>query len=235
MNEELSRTALLVGDDAIKTLQNATVAIFGIGGVGSFAADALARSGIGHIVLIDNDTVSLSNINRQLIALHSTFGKPKVSVMAERIHDINPFTVVDEKKLFFDKNTRQDFDFSAFSYIVDAIDTVSSKILIIETAYAQHISIVSSMGTGNKLDPSRLTLTDIYKTSVCPLSRVMRHELKKRNIPSLQVIYSDEIPLIPKQKLFNELGNKQIPGSMAFVPPVAGMIAASAVINGLLH
>lgn len=232
-NNTFERTSLLLGQNAIEKLQTKTVAIFGVGGVGSFAAEAIARSGVGTIILVDNDCVSTTNINRQLIALNSTVGKPKVQVMKERILDINPKAVVQDKNIFFDAQTVEEFNFTKIDYIVDAIDTVSSKILLIEKSKKFNVPIISSMGTGNKLDPTKFEVTDIYKTSVCPLARVMRNELKKRHIPRLDVIYSKEIPLKPEQKIMN--GKKQVPGSTSFVPPVAGMIAASVVIKKLIE
>lgn len=232
-NNTFERTSLLLGQNAIEKLQTKTVAIFGVGGVGSFAAEAIARSGVGTIILVDNDCVSTTNINRQLIALNSTVGKPKVQVMKERILDINPKAVVQDKNIFFDAQTVEEFNFTKIDYIVDAIDTVSSKILLIEKSKKFNVPIISSMGTGNKLDPTKFEVTDIYKTSVCPLARVMRNELKKRHIPRLDVIYSKEMPLKPEQKIMN--GKKQVPGSTSFVPPVAGMIAASVVIKKLIE
>lgn len=232
-NNTFERTSLLLGQNAIEKLQTKTVAIFGVGGVGSFAAEAIARSGVGTIILVDNDCVSTTNINRQLIALNSTVGKPKVQVMKERILDINPKAVVQDKNIFFDAQTVEEFNFTKIDYIVDAIDTVSSKILLIEKSKKFNVPIISSMGIGNKLDPTKFEVTDIYKTSVCPLARVMRNELKKRHIPRLDVIYSKEMPLKPEQKIMN--GKKQVPGSTSFVPPVAGMIAASVVIKKLIE
>ncbi|MDN5352933.1 MAG: tRNA threonylcarbamoyladenosine dehydratase [Clostridiales bacterium] len=239
MLNAFSRTELLLGKD-IELLKDCTVAVFGIGGVGSFSAEALARSGIGKLCLYDDDVVSLTNINRQLIALHSTVGKAKVDVMKARILDINPDAEVEANRCFFSAETLSDINFDRFDYIVDAIDTVSSKLLLIETAYHKGIPIISAMGAGNKLDPTRFEVTDIYKTEVCPLARVMRRELKARNISSLKVVYSKEPPIKPLESEENEphlqtpRTKRQVPGSIAFVPSVAGLILAGEVIKSLI-
>ena len=229
---QLSRTTLLIGADGIEKLKKARVAVFGVGGVGGFVAEALARSGVGNIDLIDNDKVSLSNINRQIIALHSTVGKMKTQVMAERIKDINPEICVSTHELFYLPETADKLDFSVYDYIVDAIDTVSGKIAIVENANKKEIPVISSMGTGNKLNPTEFEVADIQKTSVCPLARVMRRELKKRGIERLKVVYSKEEPR-PSQAVDENTG-KPIPASISFVPSVAGLIIASEVIKDLI-
>ncbi len=226
------RSQFLIGKDAIDKLKNARVIVFGVGGVGSFVCEALARSGIGNITLVDNDVVSKSNINRQLIALTSTIGKAKVDVMAQRIKDINPDAEVLPINCFYTKE--KEIDISEYDYIVDAIDTVTSKLTLIEEANRFSVPIISSMGTGNKLDPTKFEISDIYKTSVCPLARVMRRELKSRGITSLKVLYSKEEPLKSSSGGSEALGKRQTPGSMSFVPPVAGMIIAGEVIKDLI-
>ncbi|MDD4164679.1 MAG: tRNA threonylcarbamoyladenosine dehydratase [Eubacteriales bacterium] len=245
---QFSRTELLLGKDSIKKLSLSRVAVFGIGGVGSYAAEALVRGGIGRIDLIDNDIVCLSNINRQIIATHSTLGKVKVDVMRERLLDINPDAVINTHKLFFDAESAALFDFTEFSYIVDAIDTVSSKLTLIECAVNADVPIISCMGAGNKLDPTMLEIDDIYKTSVCPLARVMRYELRKRGIAKLKVVYSKEKPIKTEKDTENDYETnivcpddtteksnirKQVPGSVSFVPPVAGLIIAGEVIRDI--
>ena len=227
---QFQRTQMLIGKDSQNALINSSVAVFGIGGVGSYVCEALARAGIGKFMLCDNDIVSESNINRQLIALHSTLGKPKTSVMAQRIKDINPAAEVREMQTFFSAENANDFDFNGFSYIIDAIDTVSSKIALISQAKKQNIPIISCMGTGNKFDPSKLKITDISKTSVCPLCRVMRKELKTRNISKVTVLYSDEEPKTPKTKM----GEKPIPGSFMPVTASAGLMIAGYVLLKLM-
>ena len=229
---QLSRTALLLGDENVEKLKKSHVAVFGVGGVGGFVAEALARSGVGHIDLIDNDRVSLSNINRQIIALHSTVGRKKTEVMAERIKDINPEICVTTHEIFYLPETADEVDFSAFDYVVDAIDTVSGKIAIVEKAHRENVPVISSMGTGNKLDPTAFEVADIQKTSVCPLARVMRRELKKRGIERLKVVYSKEEPRPPK--VVDEETGKSVPASISFVPSVAGLIIASEVIKDLI-
>lgn len=238
---EFERTALLIGKAGTDKLKKSSVAVFGVGGVGSFAAEALARAGIGKITLFDNDTVSESNINRQLIALHSTVGREKVLVMKERIHDICPQTKVQANCTFYSAENADMYDLSEYDYVIDAIDTVTSKLLIIENCKKLGVPIISSMGTGNHLDPSHFKIADIYKTSVCPLARVMRTELKKRGIKKLKVLYSDEPPIKPceSEELITAEQQKgssrrQIPGSISFVPPVAGMMIAGEVVRDLL-
>lgn len=231
---EFSRTQLLLGHEAIEKLKKSRVAVFGIGGVGGHAVEALARSGIGKLDLIDNDTVSLTNINRQIIALHSTVGKYKTDIMKERIADINPNAEVSIYKTFYMPETADQFDFSQYDYIVDAIDTVTGKIELIINAEKCGTPIISCMGTGNKLDPTKLEISDIYKTSVCPLARVMRTELRKRNIKKLKVVYSKEEPLKPQGETGENIERRQIPGSTSFVPSVAGLIIAGEVIKDLI-
>lgn len=231
--EEFIRTQMLIGEANLKKLQNSRVAVFGLGGVGGYAIEALARSGIGSIDLVDNDKISPSNINRQIYALNSTIGKFKTDVAKMRVLDINPDIKVKTYATFYDSKTQDEFDFSEYDYIIDAIDTVSSKILLVENAIKTSTPIISSMGTGNKLNPMLFKVDDIYKTSVCPLARVMRHELKKRNIKNLKVLYSTETP-IKIEKNHDEITKKQIPASISFVPSVAGLILAGVVIQELL-
>ncbi len=224
-----SRAELLLGAEGMERLRHACVAVFGIGGVGSFAAEALARGGIGHIALIDGDTVSLTNLNRQLIATQNTIGRKKTEVMAERIREICPETEVVEYSCVYGAENRDLIDFASYDYIVDAIDTVTSKLLLIEEAKKAGTQVISCMGTGNKLDPTRFEVADISETSVCPLAKVMRKELKNRGISGVKVVYSKELPLKPADSA--ETGKRQIPGSLSFVPPVAGMILAGEVIR----
>ena len=228
-----SRTEILLGTDSIERLAQAAVAVFGIGGVGGFAAEALARSGIGRLELIDHDTVSVSNMNRQIVALHSTVGKYKVDVMKARILDINPEIEVVAHKCFYLPETAKQFDFSKYDYIVDCIDTVTGKLQLIEAAKAAGVPIICSMGAGNKLDPTAFEVADISKTSVCPLAKVMRRELKKRNIKSVKVVYSKEEPVEAKVEVVENTGRRSVPGSCAFVPSVAGLILAGEVIKDL--
>ena len=235
MINEFSRTELLFGEDKLNILKKSRVAIFGVGGVGGYVAEALARSGVGVIDLVDNDVVSLTNINRQIIALHSTIGMPKVEVMAERIRDINPQAVVNVHNCFYTPETSGDFDFSKYDYVVDAIDTVAGKIELVMQAKASETPIICSMGAGNKLDPTAFEVVDIYKTSVCPLARVMRYELKKRGVKKLKVVYSKEIPVTPfENEEAEDSSRRSTPGSVAFVPSVAGLVIASEVIKDLV-
>ena len=227
-----SRTALLLGEAGVNVLKKARVAVFGIGGVGGFACEALARAGVGSLLLVDDDTVSESNLNRQLIALRSTIGQPKVSVMAARIADIDPSIAVETRQCFFDETTAGSFDFSAFDYVIDAIDTVSAKVELICRAKAAGTPIVSCMGAGNKLDPTKFVVTDLAKTDTCPLARVLRQRLRKQGIQHLQVVYSTEPPLTPLETI-QDGGRRQLPGSVSFVPSAAGLVAAGAVIRAL--
>ena len=228
--EELLRTEMLLGQENVQALQGKRVIVFGIGGVGGYVCEALARTGVGQIDLVDNDTVSLSNINRQIIALHSTVGRPKVDVMKERIADINPQIKVSAYNVLFTPESSGMFDFSAYDYVVDAIDMVSAKIELVLCAQRVGTPIIASMGTGNKLNPCAFKVSDIYKTSVCPLARVMRTELKKRGVKRLKVVYSEETPV---QQAGAE-GGKRVPASCAFTPSVAGLIIASEVIKDLI-
>ena len=229
---QFSRTALLVGEAGVEKLKKSRVAVFGIGGVGGYVAEALVRSGVGTLDVIDKDVVSESNINRQIIALHSTVGQLKTEVFARRAKDINPNVVVHTHNLFFLPETADEFDFSCYDYVVDAIDTVSGKLAIIEKAKGLGIPVISSMGTGNKLDPTAFAVADISKTSVCPLARVMRRELRKRGIEKVKVLYSKE-EAMPSSVMDEESG-KPVPGSISFVPSVAGLIIASEVVKDLL-
>ena len=224
-----SRAELLLGEEALHKLRSARVALFGIGGVGSFAAEALARGGVGHITLVDGDTVSITNINRQLIALHSTVGKEKTAVMAERIADISPETEVETYPVVYGAENRDLLDFSTYDYVIDAIDTVTSKLILIEEAKKAGVPVISCMGTGNKFHPERFEVTDISNTSVCPLAKIMRKELKVRGIKNVKVVYSKEEPQKPAES--PETGKRQIPGSLSFVPPVAGLLLAGEVIR----
>ena len=231
MINQFSRTEILIGPEAMNTLSAKRVAVFGVGGVGGYAVEALVRSGIGEIDLIDNDKVSLTNLNRQLIALHSTVGRNKVEVLSERIRDINPDCRVHAHNCFFLPENSREFDFTQYDYVVDGVDTVTAKIQLVMQAQEAGTPIISSMGAGNKLNPAEFEVADIYKTSVCPLAKVMRHELKKRNVRKLKVVYSREKPVKP---LESEEDNCKA-GSIAFVPPVVGLIIASEVIKDLIR
>lgn len=248
MLNQFSRTELLLGKTAMQVLENSRVAVFGVGGVGGYAVEALVRSGVGAIDLIDDDKVCLTNINRQIIATRKTVGKYKVDVMKERILEINPNVIVNTHKCFFLPENRNEFDFSQYSYVVDAVDTVTAKIQLVLEAQNAGIPIISSMGAGNKLDPTRFEVADIYKTSVCPLAKVMRRELKKRDIKHLKVVYSKEKPVRPIEDMAISCRTncicppgakhkcterRDIPGSNAFVPSVVGLIIAGEVIKDL--
>lgn len=233
MENQFERTELLVGKDGVNKLKQAKVAIFGIGGVGSFTSEALARAGIGHLVLLDNDYIDVTNINRQIHATHKTIGKSKVEVMKQRILDINPNADVQIYQTDKMKNDETDIIDTTFSYVIDAVDTTSEKIKIVEKANMVGVSVISGMGAGNKMDPTKFEVEDIYKTSVCPLCRVMRKELKNRNIKNLKVVYSKEEPI--KQKLDeNNLKVRPTIGSISFVPSVSGLIIAGEVIKDIL-
>ncbi len=235
MLEQFSRTELLIGKSAIEKLQNSHVAVFGIGGVGAYAAEALVRSGIGAIDLIDSDTVAVSNINRQLIATNSTIGRYKTELMKERVLDINSDVCVNIHTKFFLPENSSEFPFEKYDYIVDAIDTVKAKLELVEIANKFKIPIISAMGAGNKLDPTKFEVTDIYKTSVCPLARVMRTELKKRKIKKLKVVYSKEPPIKQNFEQIKENETKRpVPASIAFCPSVMGLIMASVVVRDLI-
>lgn len=248
--EEFVRTELQLGADAMETLAHARVAVFGVGGVGGYVVEALARSGVGALDLIDDDRVSLSNINRQILATHSTVGHHKVDVAAERVRDINPHAVVKTWKTFYTPQTAELFDFTQYDYVVDAIDTVTGKLALVQQAQAAGVMVISAMGAGNKLDPTAFRVTDIYKTSGCPLARVMRKELKKRGIKGLKVVFSTEEPTLPNPELMKACVERdlaqpdmdrpgkpkcQIPGSNAFVPAVAGLILAGEVVRDLIR
>ena len=247
MLEQFSRTELLVGTEGMEKLAKARVAVFGIDGVGGYVVEALARSGVGEFDLIDNDTVSLSNLNRQIIATLDSVGRHKVDVMKERILSINPEAVVHVYKCFYLPETAGDFDFSQYDYVVDAVDTVTAKIDVILQAQRCGVPVMSSMGAGNKMDPTKFQVADVYKTSVCPLAKVMRRELKKRGVKKLKVVYSTEEALKPSGAVQDGLernganlgeempaGKRAIPGSIAFVPSVAGLIIAGEVIKDLI-
>ena len=234
MQEQFSRTELLIGEDGIKKLQKSHVAVFGIGGVGGYVAEALVRSGIGAIDLIDNDDVCLSNLNRQIIATHSTIGMPKVDAAEKRLKDINPEIKITKFKTFYTPEIVHLFDFSKYDYVIDAIDTVIGKLSLIEEAKKSGVPVISSMGAGNKLDPTAFEVADISKTSVCPLARVIRQELKKRKISKVKVVYSKELTIKPLESAEETLKH-QIPGSTAFVPPVVGLIIASEVVKDLVN
>lgn len=231
MNERTQRTEMLLGAAAMERLASSHAAVFGLGGVGSWCAEALARAGVGTLTLVDGDTVSASNINRQLVALGSTVGRSKVDVMAERLRDINPYIVLHKRAAMYTPETRDEFLSPAPDIIVDAIDTVSCKLDLICTAQERGIGILSSLGTGNKLDPSRFQIADIYKTSVCPLARVMRYELKKRGVKSLRVLFSDEPPRSPEPLEEPENGRRSVPGSVSWVPPAAGLMLAGEAVK----
>lgn len=232
MLNEFSRTELLLGQDGMEKLKNVSVAVFGVGGVGSYIAEALARCGVGNLTLIDNDEVAVTNLNRQLIALHSTIGRKKVDVAKDRLLDINPQATVEALDCFY---TGNEVDLSKFDYIADAIDTVSSKLTLIENANKQNVPVISSMGTGNKLDPTKLTVTDIYKTEMCPLAKVMRYELKKRNVKKLKVVYSTEKPCEHKTESEEVTPKRKTIGSVSFVPSVAGLIIAGEIVKDIVN
>ena len=221
--EALSRTSALIGDEAVEILRQATVAIFGLGGVGGHAAEALARSGVGHFVLVDSDRVAMSNLNRQAVATVATIGEYKTEAMRQRILTINPNAQVETHCCFFLPETADQFDFSGYSYVVDAVDTVTAKVELVMKAQAAGAPVISSMGAGNKLDPAGFQVADIYKTSVCPLAKVMRRELKARGVKKLKVVYSQELPVL----------RQRVPASIAFVPSVAGLIRAGEVVKDL--
>lgn len=233
MGEEFSRTQMLLGPEALQRLRGARVAVFGLGGVGGYAVEALARGGIGALDLVDNDTVGESNLNRQLFALRSTLGLPKTEAARRRVLDINPGITVKTWELFYSADTADAFDLGAYDYIVDAIDTVSAKLLLIERAVRAQTPVISSMGTGNKLDPSLFRVEDLAKTSMDPLARVMRRELGKRGIKHVKVVWSPEEALTPQggREEAERIGKRQIPGSVSFVPGAAGLILAGEVIR----
>lgn len=226
MSNQYSRTEMIIGTEAVDKIRSASVIVFGIGGVGSYVVEGLARAGIGKLVLVDNDVVDITNINRQLPALHSTVGKSKAGVMADRVKDINPDCNVEVVECFFMPDTADRFDFTEYDYVVDAIDTVTGKLTLIEKAYNEGVPVISSMGTGNKLDPTQFKISPIEKTKVCPLAKVMRKELKNRGIKGIKVLYSEEEPIK------HEGGST--PGSISFVPSAAGLIIAGEVIRDII-
>ena len=230
MLDEFQRTELLIGKEALQKLKSSKVAIFGIGGVGSFVAEGLTRAGVGNLVLIDGDNISITNLNRQIHATHNTIGQPKIEVMKERILSINPSVNVEVYKPSDIKEGEENIINDSFNYVVDTIDTVQTKIKLIQKAKSLNIPIISCMGTGNKLDPTKFQITDISKTSVCPLARVIRKELKNRNIKNVKVLYSKEIPVKPKY----EENDEKVPASISFVPSVAGLIIAGEVIKDVI-
>ncbi|NMB44577.1 MAG: tRNA threonylcarbamoyladenosine dehydratase [Clostridiales bacterium] len=254
MENEFTRSTLLLGQEAMDKIAGSRVAVFGVGGVGGYVVEALVRTGLGEIDIIDNDTVALSNINRQIIATNKTLGRYKVDVMKERILDINPNVKVHTYKSFFLPDNSDDFDFTQYDFVVDAIDTVTGKLEIIEKANKANVPVISAMGAGNKLDPTRLEVADIYETSICPLAKVMRRELRARGIKGLKVVYSKEVPLKPMHSLDQQANQadtskegvedkskaketwkrRATPGSVSFVPPVAGLIIAGEVIKDLI-
>lgn len=225
--EQFARTVALIGEEAVEKLNKSRVLVFGVGGVGSFVCEALARAGIGHIEIVDKDVVDITNINRQIIALHSTVGKSKVEVMAQRMKDINPEIEVVERQIFYEPERGADFEFEKFDYVVDAVDNVTAKIDIICRSKAAGTQVISSMGTGNKLEPMAFRVTDIKKTKVCPLAKVVRKELRKRNVSNVKVVYSEEEPIKPDN-------GQQSPASISFVPSVAGLLIAKTVIDDLI-
>ena len=233
LKDRFFRTKVLIGEEALDKLKECRVAVFGLGGVGSYTSEALARSGIGGMDIFDGDVVDITNINRQIIALESTIGMPKAEVSKKRIKDINPHIEVKSYNCYFNKDNQQDFDFSKYDYVVDAIDMVSSKLILVKICKNLNIPIISSMGTGNKLNPSLLKIKDIYSTSNCPLARVMRRELRKMSVKSLKVVCSDEIPSYTPKSDENNTG-KRINSSISFVPSVAGLIMAGEVIRDLI-
>lgn len=229
MQEEFKRSALLLGEDAIEKLASCRVAVFGLGGVGGYVAEALARGGVGALDLIDGDKISVTNINRQILALKSTVGEYKAEAAKRRVQEINPRIRAEARPVFFDKTTQSDFDFSVYDYVVDAIDCVTSKLLLAVKCRDANTPLISCMGTGNKLDPMAFKVADISKTSVCPLARVMRRELKKLGVEKLKVVYSEE----PPRRVMCDEGEERVPGSASFVPPAAGLLLAATVIGEL--
>lgn len=231
VSEENKRTALLLGEDAVEKLGRSRVAVFGVGGVGGYICEALARAGVGYIDIYDRDTVSLSNINRQIIATHKTVGRPKVEVMAERIHDINPACVVSAQNIFYLPENADEYDLSVYDYIADAVDTVSAKLEIAVRADRLGVPVISAMGAGNKLDACGFEVADIYSTSTCPLARVMRRELKSRGVRSFKVVYSKEEP--KKSGVIDGETGKAVPGSISYVPSVMGLVMAGEIIKDI--
>ena len=231
---EFCRTELLVGEEGINKLHNSKVIVFGIGGVGSFVVEALTRAGVGNLILVDNDTICISNLNRQIHATQATVGMIKVEAMKERVISINPKCNVEAKQVFITADNISEIIPSDVDYVVDAIDTVTSKLALAEYCYKNNINIISSMGTGNKMDPTQFRVSDVFKTRVCPLAKVMRHELRKRGVKKLKVVYSEEMPMTPDKGRAVPSAKRQTPGSISFVPPVAGMIIGGEVIKDLI-
>ncbi len=237
MSDQFSRTQLLLGEDAMEILKNSRVAVFGVGGVGGYVCEGLVRSGVGQFDLVDSDKVCLTNINRQIIATQKTVGMYKVDVMKERMTQINPDVIVNVHRCFFLPENADEFPFEEYDYVVDAVDTVTAKIALVLKCREKGVRIISSMGAGNKLDASAFRVADIYKTKVCPLAKVMRHELKKRGVKKLKVVYSEEMPIRPLEDMLSEVestGRRSIPGSVAFVPSVAGLIIAGEVVKDIV-
>ena len=234
MPDQYSRTRMLLGEDALQTLRRSRVAVFGVGGVGGYVVEALARSGVGALDLIDDDTVCLTNLNRQIIATHSTLGRDKVDVAAERVADIDPTIAVRTYKTFYLPETAGLFDFAGYDYVVDAVDTVAAKLSLVLEAQRAGTPVISALGTGNKLDPSLLAIGDVYETSVCPLARVMRRELRRRGVKRLKVLWSREEPIKPLPPE-EETERRGLPGSSAFVPGAGGLLIAGEVVRDLLH
>lgn len=230
---EFCRTELLIGEEGIEKLHNSKVIVFGIGGVGSFVVEALTRAGVGNLILVDNDTVCISNLNRQIHATQATVGNVKVEAMKARILSINPNCNVEAKQEFITADNIQEIIPEDIDYVVDAIDTVTSKLALAEYCYKNDIKLIASMGTGNKMDPTQFRVTDVFKTKVCPLAKVMRTELRKRGVKKLKVVYSEEIPMVPNKGRAVPSQKRQTPGSISFVPPVAGMIIGGEVIKDL--
>ena len=230
---EFCRTELLIGEEGIEKLNNSKVIVFGIGGVGSFVVEALTRAGVGNLILVDNDTICISNLNRQIHATQSTVGNIKVEAMKERVLSINPNCNVEAKQEFITADNIEEIIPSDIDYVVDAIDTVTSKLALAEYCYKNNIKLIASMGTGNKMDPTQFRVTDVFKTKVCPLAKVMRTELRKRGVKKLKVVYSEEIPMVPNKGKAVPSQKRQTPGSISFVPPVAGMIIGGEVIKDL--
>ena len=233
--EQLSRTGMLIGEEGISKLQSSHVAVFGLGGVGGGVIEGLVRAGVGKFTIVDNDQICLSNLNRQIIATHQTIGQKKVEAAANRMRSINPDVEIELRECFFLPETADEFDFSQYDYVVDAIDTVTGKLEIIERAKKFNIPVISCMGTGNKMHPEWFQIVDISKTSVCPLAKVMRRELKKREIDHVKVLFSKEEPLVPQRVSMEKAsGRRGLPGSISFTPPVAGLLIAGEVIRELL-
>lgn len=231
---EFCRTELLIGEEGIEKLHNSKVIVFGIGGVGSFVVEALTRAGVGNLILVDNDTVCISNLNRQIHATQATVESVKVEAMKARVLSINPNCKVEAKQEFITADNIQDIIPEDIDYVVDAIDTVTSKLALAEYCYKNDIKLIASMGTGNKIDPTQFRVTDVFKTKVCPLAKVMRTELRKRGVKKLKVVYSEEVPMVPNKGRAVPSKKRQTPGSISFVPPVAGMIIGGEVIKDLI-